>query len=320
MKTIRMSVLTTCVVLLTGVVHADIVAIQHTMDYRNNDWLNDIWFAEPGAILDHIPFCRNCLEDWGWTHVVTNRIPAGATGIESATVTIIAWKIDVEQGEDDIIYALPEQPATTTNIPKTGTKLGMLNSYMTSPIAVVWSSNGQINNYEKLWSTTTFDLPANTIDDLWTNGQVYFHIDIDQTNADGMRATLESAVLRINYIAPKPPTPPMFDVHRFWSPVLCGHFYTTNEEEMQWLIDNYPHVWTYEGIAYRAMVDDTDPMAVPVHRFWSPVFGTHFYTINENEVDNLIVNYPYFWIYEGPMFYAYPTDYQPADTDRKSVV
>jgi len=43
-------------------------------------------------------------------------------------------------------------------------------------------------------------------------------------------------------------------VHRFWSPVLSGHFYTMEEAEKDWIIATYPSsVWTYEGIAWYAL-------------------------------------------------------------------
>jgi len=44
-----------------------------------------------------------------------------------------------------------------------------------------------------------------------------------------------------------------------------------------------------------------------VYRFWSPVNGKHFYTLNEAERDNLIANYPDFWTYEGPVYHACAT-------------
>ncbi|MEN6578631.1 MAG: hypothetical protein ABFD90_19955 [Phycisphaerales bacterium] len=320
MKTIQMSALMVGVLLLAGVVNADIVAIQHTMDYENNSWANGVWFVEWGAILDHSPYCRASTEDWGWTHVVTDLIPAGATGIESATLTIVAWKIDVESGEDDVIYALPEKPATTSYARTNGDNLGVLNSATMSPIAVVWpridelTGDTQINGYEYMWSTTTFDLPAEALEDLWENGQVCFYMDIDQTNGSGMRATLKSAVLQVNYIAPAPVTPPLVNVYRFWSPVLAGHFYTASEADVKVVTEDYADVWDYECIAFAAMADDTDSMAVPVHRFWSPFLVGHFYTASEYELEYVIANYYGVWAYEGVAFYVYPPDYQPEGT------
>ena len=41
-------------------------------------------------------------------------------------------------------------------------------------------------------------------------------------------------------------------VYRFWSDVLSTHFYTISETQRDWLIANYPTVWTYENIAWYA--------------------------------------------------------------------
>jgi len=41
-------------------------------------------------------------------------------------------------------------------------------------------------------------------------------------------------------------------VYRFWSGVLGCHFYTASEVERDRLTQQYPHVWTFEGIAWYA--------------------------------------------------------------------
>ena len=41
-------------------------------------------------------------------------------------------------------------------------------------------------------------------------------------------------------------------VYRFWSSTLGRHFYTIDEREKGKLIDQYTHVWTFEGIAWYA--------------------------------------------------------------------
>lgn len=316
MKTIRMSMFTTCVLLLAGVAGAQTVTVQNTADYQDNGWLDNVWFVEPGAILDHYPFCRGSNQDWGWTHDLNNSIPRGATGIQSASITIYTWKIDVEDGEDDVIYVLPEKPAivTSSGIVREGTELGLLKSYLESPTTFEWSAEGQVNGYENFWSVTTFVLPADVIADLWDNGELYFHVDIDQTGYEGLRATLARSVLRVTYFAPEPEAPEIVAVHRFWSPLLSSHFYTTNEVEVQGLITEYAWAWTYEGIAYHAMAEDADWRAAPVHRFWSPLLSGHFYTINEAEANYILANYPSdVWTYEGIAWYAFPAGSQPVD-------
>ena len=102
-------------------------------------------------------------------------------------------------------------------------------------------------------------------------------------------------------------------VYRFWSPVHCRHFYTISESERTKLIDNYPHVWTYEGIAYYAFSDAGEPGVAPVHRFWSDKSGSHLYTISEREKNTLIDYCSHVWRHEGIAFYAYPDGQQPID-------
>jgi len=103
-------------------------------------------------------------------------------------------------------------------------------------------------------------------------------------------------------------------VYRFWSASTSRHFYTISESEKQNLIDNFPGFWTYEGIAYYALPDDSTPGSRPVYRFWSASASAHFYTISETEKDALIRDYPAVLTFEGPVFYAFPEGAQPAGT------
>lgn len=50
---------------------------------------------------------------------------------------------------------------------------------------------------------------------------------------------------------------------------------------------------------------------VPIYRFWSPVSGKHFYTIDEAERDMLIRDYSYFWTFEGIAYYVYTRSVDP---------
>ena len=95
-------------------------------------------------------------------------------------------------------------------------------------------------------------------------------------------------------------------VHRFWSPLLNTHFYTIHEQEKMLLLQDYPHVWVYEGTVFYAHAEGQQPsLAKPIYRFWSPIFATHFYTISEQERDMLIAEYSFIWTYEGIAWYAY---------------
>jgi hypothetical protein len=346
MKAVQMSVLTSCLLLLAGAAHAQTtVTVENTKAYDINGWMYDYWFVEPGAILDHPPHCLGSNQDWGWTQTVTSSVPKGATGIKSARVTIYAWKIDAEDGEDDVIYALPAKPATvsTSVVRQTGTQLGLLKSYNEAQVTIPWSSAGQLVGYENYWSATTFDLPISLVNALWQNGEIYFYIDIDQINIEGCRATLESSVLQVTYFAPAQEhpddpedpedpedpddpedpedpneedpngtvTPTYVDVYRFWSPLTYSHFYTIGEDEAQMLIDQYAYAWSYEGIAYRALADSSVKGTSPVYRFWSPTKGYHYFTINQTEANSMISSSSSAWNYEGVAFYVYTTGNQP---------
>jgi len=94
-------------------------------------------------------------------------------------------------------------------------------------------------------------------------------------------------------------------VHRFWSGVLSGHFYTLNEAEKDKLISDYSHVWTYEGVAFYVYPAGKQPeWARPVYRFWSPSKSVHFYTMSEVERQNILTTYAHIWVDEGVAWYA----------------
>jgi predicted phosphodiesterase len=62
--------------------------------------------------------------------------------------------------------------------------------------------------------------------------------------------------------------------------------------------------WTFQPLVCSAAVI-AGIEAVPVYRFWSPVFGRHFYTFDEAEKAKLLSEYAAVWTYEGIAFRAY---------------
>ncbi len=94
-------------------------------------------------------------------------------------------------------------------------------------------------------------------------------------------------------------------VYHFTSQTLTPHFYTISKQERDRLIDEQPDVWTYEGVAFYAYPEGGQPDgAVPVYRFWSELLSTHFYTIDENEKNAYIRDYPDLCTYQGVAWYA----------------
>jgi len=97
-------------------------------------------------------------------------------------------------------------------------------------------------------------------------------------------------------------------VYRFWSGSLNTHFYTSSQAERDKLINNYPQVWAYEGIAFYAYVGSLvslSPIGVsPVYRFWSASLGTHFFTTSQTEMNKLFNLSPGLWYLEGSGWWA----------------
>lgn len=110
--------------------------------------------------------------------------------------------------------------------------------------------------------------------------------------------------LCIEYVA-KPVGTLLSPVHRFWSPIYRGHFFTISENEKDFLIANSSKDWHYEGIAYHAY-----PVAiygsVPLYRFWSDRYRGHFFTISEDEKNHIRANLGRDWTYEGVAYYVLP--------------
>ncbi len=189
-----------CVLLLSGAAGAEIVTVTDTMDYTDND--GGANFVPSGEVLDHSPWHATANQDWGWTHDLTGLVPKDATGIQSAALTIVAWDVDAEEGELDAIYATFGEPPSRTN-------LGLLDSYLASPTTVPWPATGQVGSYADFWSTTTFTLPKDVLDQLWKDGELNVFIDIDRNN-DGFRVTLEQSSLTVHYFTgtqvPEPAT------------------------------------------------------------------------------------------------------------------
>jgi hypothetical protein len=282
-----------CVLLVGSAAQAGITVVKDILDHEDHvDW-NGPWFVPPDTILDHSPFYRGMWEDWGWIHNLTDQVPSDALGIQSATLEVHAWDVDANYaGENE--YEGPEVDIIYAN----GVRLGELE-----------------DSGRRRWKSTLFSLPPAILESLWLDGEVYIFMDIDSiSDMSGHRVTLKYATLTVEYVVSGLGTPSRLTVHRFWSPILGSHFYTAREEEKEYLEEVYPDAWSYEGIAYRALPNGSEPNSAPVYRFWSGVLGGHFYTMDAKERDTLINEYSDVWTYEEIAWYAFPPDQQPVDT------
>jgi hypothetical protein len=305
MKLVRLIALVACVLVGAGVANARIATISQTLDYTD-DYDHGWAFWPPDMIIDHAPFQRHAWEDWGWTHNVRALVPADATGIDGATLSILAWGVNDDQGEVDIV---------SVNGVQLGPLEGSSNGRPVPPVPPeAYQIPGQPSTLSVEWSVTSFSLPANVLDKLLADGKADVFLDID-VPVEGHRVTIRSSTLTVNYTVPGSGgggAQPDVAVYRFWSPVRSGHFYTVSEQERDMLIRDFPTVWTYEGVAYHTFSTAADAGLKPVYRFWSGELGVHFYTISEQEKEIVIRDYGYTWAYEGVAFYAYPDGQQPA--------
>ncbi|GGF35397.1 hypothetical protein GCM10010922_08180 [Microbacterium sorbitolivorans] len=93
-------------------------------------------------------------------------------------------------------------------------------------------------------------------------------------------------------------------VARFWSSKFDNaHFYTLNASEANTLKANDPN-WAYEGTGFRAWATTNGSCragTIPVYRFWSSKFESHFYTTNSAEMQK-VRDTDKNWAYEGTAF------------------
>lgn len=102
------------------------------------------------------------------------------------------------------------------------------------------------------------------------------------------------------------------EVYRFFNPSKGVHLYTTNEVERDSIIENLDN-FVYEGIkfyAYGTPKEGSMPPvegSMPIHRFYEPTLGVHFYTPSEVEKNSVMENLDNY-TYEGIAYYAMPLE------------
>ena len=284
-----------------------------------------------GAMVDcdSSPILTNCAFSGN-----TGDVYGGALGFEASATTLVNCTFSGNSSPDGRAIVCISEPETgPSNINVTNCILwnggDEISNVDGSTIAVTysdvqggWSGTGNINADPRFVSAGGGDYrlsAGSPCIDAGDNGEV-----VGSTDLDGQLRFLDDPATTDTGQG----TPPIVDmgayefgdgasvvpVYRFWSDANSRHFYTTNEAEKNKLIDQYSHVWTYEGVAYYALPDGSEPGSAPVYRFWSGKSSAHVYTISETEKQKLIDLYSHALTYEGPAFYAYPDGQQPAGT------
>ncbi|MEL7409043.1 MAG: hypothetical protein AAFN00_19200, partial [Cyanobacteria bacterium J06558_2] len=95
-------------------------------------------------------------------------------------------------------------------------------------------------------------------------------------------------------------------VFRFFDQTAGGHFYTVDENERDFVLENLPN-YDFEGETYNAVDPNVALGAEEVYRFFNSQTGVHLYTTSEVERDSIIENLDNF-SYEGAKFFAYESE------------
>jgi len=154
----------------------------------------------------------------------------------------------------------------------------------------------------------TFDIPTACL-----GTPPSFTYRLDATDAIGSEHVPDIAAFTLPVVA-GPTTPGAVGdkvrVYRFWNPVAANaHFFTPDERETSHILATDP-AWRPEGIAFVAiapwLADDGGycQEGRPVFRFYSSVFQSHFWTMDEQEVAQ-ITAHDRNWTWEGVAFCAH---------------
>jgi hypothetical protein len=120
-------------------------------------------------------------------------------------------------------------------------------------------------------------------------------------NTLGAMYHYEGPVYSVNTASPSN----MHPLYRFYNLRTGTHFYTADEGEKNNVINTLGYLYHYDGIAYDvSSFDGTfDGFSQPVYRFYNRQAGTHFYTADPAERDNVINTMGWLYSYEGPAYY-----------------
>ena len=90
-------------------------------------------------------------------------------------------------------------------------------------------------------------------------------------------------------------------VYRFYNFKLGSHFYTASEVEKNDVLRKYSSTFSFEGISYGLDASAT-ANSDSLYRFYNVKNGSHFYTANPAERDNVRLKFSSIYTYEGPVY------------------
>lgn len=91
-------------------------------------------------------------------------------------------------------------------------------------------------------------------------------------------------------------------IWRFYKPATGTHFYTADPTERDRVASTMGHIYQYEGPAYNVS-RSAGPGYSPVWRFFRPSTGTHLYTSDAAEANNIATHLSHIYNLDGIAFY-----------------
>lgn len=138
-----------------------------------------------------------------------------------------------------------------------------------------------------------------------SNGTHFFSADVnerDSVRANNSALFYEAPVFMVAPASGSGLSP----VYRFLNRQTGTHFYTINDSERASVVANLSNVFLYEGIAwYARQANSPASGTVPVYRFFRNSAGTHLYTTDVGERDNIIATRSADYTYEGVAYLAW---------------
>ncbi len=223
--------------------------------------------------------------------------------------------IDIEFSEgDNRIYVLHEGSSNLISVDKNG-NIDKVIELMPFPNAFKIAENFAFVTHSYSNQVSKINLATSEIEVIINVGDLPIGISIDEEMEEisvlGKNSRDISKIIMSYNDSELIETPIVKSpVYRFWSESLNKHFYTANEEDYNTVLSEFSDTWSFEKIAFYAIDQESITSAdldkaTPVHRYWSNVLNSHFYTSSEQERQIIEENWPDIWDYEKEEYYVF---------------
>lgn len=93
-------------------------------------------------------------------------------------------------------------------------------------------------------------------------------------------------------------------VYRFYNDGNSTHFFTPSFEEAVKVIETWPDIFDFEGVAYYTNPGNNTQ---PLFRFYNRNSSSHFYTASPDEAAQVMAKWSHVFAYDGPTYAVNPT-------------